>query len=313
MNSETKPISVVAVGVRPGEYDGILAEVPQDGRFQIVAFSDEGLEPRKLPSYPFPCCPDYNRLLQDVPVDLILIDGPLDLRPDFAVRGTGAGKHVVVARPLADTVADAYRMAKTARKNEALLTSAMPERADLLFRKVRDAVVSGLLGDLFSIEHRVCLDLPIDELPEEGLLVEHGVDLIDRVLLLLDSEVKDVRAFTRDVTEDVDCHFRVELTLRTGGWAAIEMVVAPAPPAPAWRLVGSRGSLVGEGGKLVHYGAEGTQELEGAYPDVEFWDNVHAALTAGAELEVQPHQIVRAYRVHEVAIASLEGGEPLAV
>jgi predicted dehydrogenase len=300
-------IRVGAVGVRPGEASGLLTELP-DGLFEAVAFSDEGLEPSGGAGFKLTHRPDFNNLLEDEGIDLVLVDGPVELRGDFTARALSAGKHVVTARPFADTFADAYRMARKARQADRIVTCQMPARLDGLFRKVRGGVGADAVGEVFAVEHRVWLPEPLEAGAKEGLLVKHGVDLLDQTLLVLGTEVRDVRTFVRERREEVDWHFRVELSLRNGGWAVTEMMAGAPTAPPRWTVLGETGCLRSEGERLIRWAPDGGEEGGAEFPQIDFWQNVHGAVTSGVPLENTARQIVRAFRVWEAALESI--GEP---
>lgn len=308
------PVRVGAVGVRPGDADGILGVVPRGNLFEIAAFSDEGLEPAHVERPPIPHVPDYNQLLDRQDLELVLVDGPVELRRDLAMRALKAGKHVVVARPFADTFGDAYKMARLARQQERLVTCEMPRRHETLFRKVRGAVGAGEIGEPFSIEYRLLLPDALDAKAEEGVLVQHGVDLIDQALLLTGHELKDVRAFVRENARELDWHFRIHVTLRHGGWLAVEMMKGAPGKLPPWTVIGETGILTTPDGASVHISDSSGQRTPSAeFPLIDFWPNVYDAIRSGMPLENTARQIVRAFRVWEAAMTSIEEDMPISV
>ncbi len=150
---QTRPIGVGAVGVMPGEQDGLLAEMPPNAGFELVAFSDEGLPEQGPEERPAHYYPDYNMLLQDPHVELVLVDGPLEVRRDMAVRALNAGRHVVVPLPFAETAPDGERIMKTALSGQDLVATAdcwWRDDADLLaLRAALDAADPGPVQGLF--------------------------------------------------------------------------------------------------------------------------------------------------------------------
>ena len=125
-------IGVGLVGARLDQEppSGILARMPQGPMFRLVAFSDEGLEPARPERRPVRYYADYNMLLRDPAVELVLVDGPLQARRDFAVRALNAGRHVVLRPPFCESAPDAERVMKTALRNGLLATMEMPWRDD---------------------------------------------------------------------------------------------------------------------------------------------------------------------------------------
>jgi len=115
-----KPIGVGIVGIGPDAVSRIQDELP-DG-FELVAFSDEGLEGAGTHDRPITYHGDFNMMLRDEHVELVLVDGPVGLRRDMAVRALNGGCHVLMRPPFCESAADAERVAKTALRNGLVAT-----------------------------------------------------------------------------------------------------------------------------------------------------------------------------------------------
>jgi len=91
---------------------------------------------------------DFDRLLADPGVDLVDLCVPNDQHAELATRALAAGKHVLVEKPIALTIAEADAMLAAARASGRLLMVAhvlpfFPE-----FAYAREAVASGRYGAL---------------------------------------------------------------------------------------------------------------------------------------------------------------------
>jgi len=334
MSAEGRPagsaVGVAAVGVRPPDGRGILAELPDDGRFRLVAYSDEGLPP--LPradddeadaagsddggqSEPaLACYPDYNVLLQDPQVELVLVDGPIELRRDFAVRALNAGRHVVTAPPFCETAMDGERVAKTAIRKGLVATMDLKWRGDADFRAIRAALaaenVSGVQGAFLFW----AVSEPPSATAAPGLLERFGMAMLDQMRCVLREDVKSVNAhLLRPTPAAADAGFLLYMPLRSGGWAVCHAASRAVGALPGWVLYTAQATFaVGHGRAVVSTGGEERTYLSPEAP-VAFWDNVHAAIREGAELACHPADIVHAMKLAEAASESAELREPVTV
>ncbi len=126
-------------------------------------------------------------------VDLVYIATPPALHFRQARAALEAGKHVLVEKPLATTVADAEALAALAARRGLVCVANLVERYNPLADAVREVIRSRLLGDLVH-------GLFINEAADEGLasghwfwdretsggiFVEHGVHFFDLVAFWL--------------------------------------------------------------------------------------------------------------------------------
>lgn len=308
-------IGVGVVGVKPGEQDGILAVLPQGDRFQFVAFSDEGLEDPGSGERPVRFYWDYNMLVQDPAVELVLVDGPLEKRRDFAVRALNADCHVVIRGPFCETAMDAERVMKTAIRAGLVATMdlAWRDQPDLLaLRRALAAENVGAVHGLFGFWPG---EEPADAgAAEGGLLAQLGLALLDQMNLLLNDDAKSVNAHLQTAMPGrPDEGFLVYLPLRRGGWAIGQASRHGATHLPRWVLY-TANAVFSAGDGRAHVVTGGQRRTYEA-PDTgeDFWQNLYASIRHGADLKCHPVDIVRAMKLHEAALESAEVGKPVTV
>jgi predicted dehydrogenase len=130
---------------------------------------------------------DLDAFLGRDDLDLVYIATPPFLHHPQAMAALEAGKHVIVEKPLAMTVAQADELVATAARRDRLVIANLMQRYNPLFDAVRRLVESRLLGEVLrgSFEN-----LASDEnLPEShwfwdrsksgGIFIEHGVHFFD--------------------------------------------------------------------------------------------------------------------------------------
>jgi predicted dehydrogenase len=86
-----------------------LAEYPQ-ARLAAVAADDQAALDRFATTFKVPGYRDYRELLAREDVDIVHIAAPVVQIPDIAVTAARAGKHLVLGKPMAMTLADADRI-----------------------------------------------------------------------------------------------------------------------------------------------------------------------------------------------------------
>jgi predicted dehydrogenase len=134
-----------------------------------------------------PCVDSVEKLLERKDVDLVYIATPPFLHHSQAKAALEAGKHVIVEKPLALTVAQADDLIRIARKRDLLLVANQMQRYNPLFEAVRRLVDQHVLGEVL---HATFENYASDEnLPPEhwfwdrtksgGIFVEHGVHFFD--------------------------------------------------------------------------------------------------------------------------------------
>jgi len=345
------PIGVGAVGVWPGLYDGILAALPQGEQYRLVAFSDEGLpgsadaepdqetaqEPDEEAVEEFdeqaeegppasagegpagPCYPDYNVMLQDPAVEMVLVDGLVELRRDFAVRALNAGRHVVLAPPFCESAADAERVAKTAMRSKLVATMDLPWRDDpdlqALLAALEAESAGRVWGAFLFLGGRELPEPAESSAPRPGLLEQVGQAALGQMHLVLSEDVRSISAHLhRPAPEAPDEGFLLYLPLRKGGWAVCQASRNERAGLPRWVVYAGQTAVTVNGGAAVAVTADGGQRTyRTSEQRADFWQNLYAAVREGAELKCHPADIVRAMKHHEAAMSSAELGEPVTI
>ena len=96
-------------------------------------------------------------LLERDDVDTVYIATPPFLHFPQAMLALEAGKHVIVEKPLALTVAEADQLVAVARQRDRLLVTNLMQRYNLLFDAVRRLVRPGFGRSASRIVRKLCL------------------------------------------------------------------------------------------------------------------------------------------------------------
>jgi len=128
-----------------------LREAPS--QFQIVAVADQLPERRTEAERDFGCAtyPDYRDMIKEGGFDLFINSLPSFLHPKGTIKALKAGHNVVCEKPLARKLKDFDKMVKASRKSGKHLLPFQNSRFYPFFRKMRQVIDSGVLGEILHI------------------------------------------------------------------------------------------------------------------------------------------------------------------
>ena len=134
---------------------------------------------------------DLDTVLADPGVDILSVCTPTPSHADIATRALRAGKHVLLEKPIALTLADARAIEREAGNSGSILMVAHVVRFFEGYRLIRDAADAGRLGHIVSARARRIIATPDsaawwhDETQSGGVLVDLGIHDFDQMNLFL--------------------------------------------------------------------------------------------------------------------------------
>ena len=173
------------------------------GRTHARAWSELGLgrDIRYIctpsPGADFPHAPsarfvtDFDEVLADPEVDIVSVCTPTPSHRDLAVRALGAGKHVLLEKPIALSTDDAEAIAAAAAESSGILMVAHVVRFFDGYQRVRGEAESGRLGELRHVRATRMSPAPTwaswlaDESRSGGMLVDFAIHDFDQLNLFL--------------------------------------------------------------------------------------------------------------------------------
>lgn len=170
-----------------------------------------------------------------------------------------AGKIAVDEKPVATSVAEMELLSAALKKHPGKLFFRHNRTFEPAFMKAKQLLDSGLIGEVQYIKlYRsigYCRRNDWLTMPEfyGGLLTNWGPHLIDQALRFLDAPVVDLWADVRHVISigDGDDMFKIIMKAANGRVADVEVTGANAMPGRQMEIIGSRGTLVHNGGPLL--------------------------------------------------------------
>lgn len=259
-DSKDAPIRVAVAGLgRTGWHNHALALEQMPDRYRVVAVADPKPERQAEAAERFGCrtYPDYDGLVNDRAVDLMVIATPNLMHREQTIRALEAGMHVICEKPLCPTVADADAMIAAARKAGRTFTVFQSRRYANDFLKVRDIIRSGKLGRIIFIRiaaHRFTRRWDWQTLKAHGggMLSNYGAHYVDEALLLMGDVEPEIFCHRERTLSSGDAEDHVKVVLRAQGapMVDVEIYSACAYPQDTWFVMGTSGGLRGSGSEL---------------------------------------------------------------
>jgi predicted dehydrogenase len=155
--------------------------------------------------------PDYHDLLARDDVQIVALTLPHFLHCPVAIEAANAGKHIIIEKPMADSVDECDRMIEAARRNGVKLFTAHTEEFMPPNVKARQLIEAGEVGrpvlatdtwyKAFGLAGRPGWFL--DREKGGGMWLMNGAHMIDRLTYILNSRVAAVKAFVGTRYNDI--------------------------------------------------------------------------------------------------------------
>lgn len=191
----------------------------------------------------------YEAELQDPAVDAILIATPNHLHRDMAIAAMRSGKHVLCEKPVTPSVSELMEILDVSRETGKLFYPRQNRRWDKDYLCAKKIYDQKLLGEIFSIECRITgsRGIPGDWRAQKqhggGMLLDWGVHILDRLLIMVQEKVKTVYCrLTYATKKECDDGFQMLLTFEGGLTALLEVGTCHFIRHPIWYLAGSGGT-----------------------------------------------------------------------
>ena len=166
----------------------------------------------------------------DKNVDIVVVATPNDSHKELVISALEAGKTVVCEKPVEMTVVAFDEMAEASARTGSLFTVHQNRRWDVDFLGIKKIIEEGKLGKTLNIESRIhgSRGIPSDWRCKKayggGMILDWGVHLIDQMLQLNKSGVKNVYCTTTFYTKsECDDGFKLEINFNDGMRGYVEV------------------------------------------------------------------------------------------
>jgi predicted dehydrogenase len=224
---------------------------------------------------------DYKELLSNPDIQAVSIATPDHLHREISVAFAEAGKHLLVEKPLATTVAEAEAIVAAAKRNNVTLMVDLHNRINPPMVNAREAILNGTIGapayvyTRLSNTTRVATDM-LSWASQSSALWFLASHMVDVVRWMLDDEVSKVYAVSRDgILKDlgvntVDLHVAT-VEFKKGAVAVFEHTwILPNGYSTVkdlkMEILGSKGAINIDGSH--NRGLEVYTQEKGVFPDL---------------------------------------------
>jgi UDP-N-acetyl-2-amino-2-deoxyglucuronate dehydrogenase len=316
-------MAVVGAGVAARYHARAIAEAV-GARLVAVGRGDAARAGEAEAAFGVPCETSYESLLRRADVDAVCLCTPSGQHAAQAIAAARAGKHVLVEKPMALTLADADAMIAAAREAGVRLGVTFQRRTEPAYSCLRDALQAGELGRAVL----AVVALPYartqayyDDAPWRGtwdhdgggVLMNQGIHLVDLLVWLL-GDVLEVEARVATVGHQIEVEDVVAASLKfaSGALGTIAATTCAAPGFPhRVEVYGTRGGMQVEGDGLAGAGGGAAATGISATAHARLVADFVAAVREGREPMVSGEEGRRALAVVLAVYESARTGRPV--
>jgi predicted dehydrogenase len=216
--------------------------------------------------YGVPCLSEGD-LLKHPDVDVVCLATPSGQHAVQGIAAAAAGKHVLVEKPLALSVADADAMIAACDRAGVRLGVLLQRRAEPLFRQVFEAIRAGDLGEITLAS--VCMPYHRPQAYYDqavwrgtweqdggGVLMNQGIHFVDLLLWLMGADPVRITARAGTLQRQIEVEDTVVATLEfpDGALATLSATsTAPAGFRQRVELYGTAGAIQLEGDAAIRW------------------------------------------------------------
>ena len=155
----TESLRVACIGM--GWWSDVLADaITRSSKLKIVACFSRSEEKRQAFAKKYGCrtASSYTAILEDTEVEAIVNTTPNDAHLETTRQAAGAGKHVFLDKPIANSVSDGRAITEVCRRAGVVLALGYQRRRESHFRWIKKQIDGGAFGRLVNAEVNISRD-----------------------------------------------------------------------------------------------------------------------------------------------------------
>ncbi|RYE10735.1 MAG: Gfo/Idh/MocA family oxidoreductase [Hyphomicrobiales bacterium] len=226
-------------------------------RTRLVAIAGGRRAPALAADYGAAFEPSFDALLARSDVDAVLIATPHADHCTQVVAAAAAGKHVLVEKPMATSVADCTTMIEACARAGVRLEVIQTQRFRGAISRTRDLVASGAIGRVRMFEGRsLFTDYVVDQSPwageaeQGGAFLDTGVHFYDLMRFVLGAEAESIFATVRTFGDVPYPGLNAMSQIRFAGGIIAQHWMSYQMPSPSLPNSQHRYVIVGETGTI---------------------------------------------------------------
>ncbi len=306
-----------------------LMEMAMNAEFVPTAVCDLAEDRLEMARQEFPGIETYtsiDRMIRESDVELVAIILPHHMHAKAAIRCLNAGRHVVVEKPFAITVAECDRMIAAARRNKVMVSAYHNRHWDANILTIMKHLPK--LGRPFRWEssmgdyRKPKTWWRSDKHISGGIIYDWGAHFTEWMLQVMDYEIESISGFhiENEVWPEATNEDEVEAIVRFKGDAIATHTASSITMADKdmIRITGTKGAMTAslQAVSLYTMNRRGEKtitdlKMERAASHRLYYKNVRDHLVDGAPLVITPEKARRVIQVLEYTCRSAASGRPM--
>ncbi|MFX1490655.1 MAG: Gfo/Idh/MocA family oxidoreductase [Promethearchaeota archaeon] len=186
-------IGVIGVGAWGKNHARVFSELEA---VNLIAITDRDLDRVKAiaKKYHTTPCQSVDELLRHEDIDAVTICTPTVTHADLALEALEAGKHLLLEKPMTDTVQQAQRVVDAAKSADALLMVGFVERFNPSVQTAAEVIDDGKIGELVLGSARRLGPFVPGRVADIGIIKDLAIHDIDIARFLVNQEATSVYA-----------------------------------------------------------------------------------------------------------------------
>lgn len=168
-------IGVIGTGAMGKNHTRVCSEIPDIELIGVYDINKENAE-NTAKKFNIKTYNSYQELLQHI--DAAIIATPTNMHYEITKKALEQGKHVLVEKPICDTIHKAEYIIKKAEKQKLVLSVGHIERYNPAITFIKEGINKKLYGDLINLNSQRVSNLP-NRIKDIGVILDFGIHDID--------------------------------------------------------------------------------------------------------------------------------------
>ena len=209
---------------------------------------------------------DYKEMLASGLIDVVIVAVPHYFHPPMVIDALNAGVHAISEKPAGVYTKQVKEMNEVAKKSDKLFGMMFNQRTNCLYRKMREMVQNGEIGDIKRVNWIVTTWYRPQDYYDSGdwratwkgegggVLFNqcpHQLDLLQWVVGMMPVKMHSHCHFGKWHNIEVEDDVTSYMEFPNGATGVFVTTTADAPGTNRFEITGTRGRLVCEGNKLI--------------------------------------------------------------
>lgn len=198
-------IGVIGVGAWGKNHARVFSELEA---VNLIAITDRDLDRVKAiaKKYHTTPCQSIDELIRHEDIDAVTICTPTVTHADLALEALEAGKHLLLEKPMTDTVQQAQRVVDAAKSADALLMVGFVERFNPSVQTAAEVIDDGKIGELVLGSARRLGPFVPGRVADIGIIKDLAIHDIDIARFLVKQEATSVYAIAGKLYHKYEDH-----------------------------------------------------------------------------------------------------------